>query len=180
MFELFGENLRVTSGPVQHRFVENTSHHRWVRLPGEQILAGHAQFETACEFDIAEFGITDLDDGLRVRRRLEQPAPAAGDLPRPTRPDPPGISRGQEDQLGCLGLVLNAVTRWMTRYLNAAVAQLCAQGIQVRDEDAARLSPLKAKKVNVLGRYAIVASQPIEGLRPLLDPTNPGGQDVLD
>jgi len=82
---------------------------------------------------------------------------------------------GQEDQLGCLGLVLNAVTRWMTRYLNAAVAQ----GIQVRDEDAARLSPLKAKKVNVLGRYAIVASQPIEGLRPLLDPTNPG-QDVLD
>jgi hypothetical protein len=49
----------------------------------------------------------------------------------------------------------------------------------VRDVDAARLSPLKAKKVNVLGRYAIVASQPIEGLRPLLDPTNPG-QDVLD
>lgn len=55
-----------------------------------------------------------------------------------------------------------------------------AQGIEVRDEDAARLSPLKAKKVNVLGRYAIVASQPIQGLRPLLDPTNPGDQDVLD
>jgi TnpA family transposase len=48
---------------------------------------------------------------------------------------------GQEDQLGCLGLVLNAVTLWMTRYLDAAVTQLRAQGIQVRDEDAARLSP---------------------------------------
>jgi hypothetical protein len=43
----------------------------------------------------------------------------------------------------------------------------------VRDEEAARLSPLKAKKVNVLGRYAIVASQPAEGLRPLLNPANP-------
>lgn len=85
---------------------------------------------------------------------------------------------GQEDQLGTLGLALNAVTLWMTRYLNAAVAQLRAQGIEVRDEDAARLSPLKAKKVNVLGRYAIIASQPTQGLRPLLDPANPGDQDT--
>lgn len=53
----------------------------------------------------------------------------------------------------------------------------------MRDEDAARLSPLKAKKVNVLGRYAIIASQPTQGLRPLLDPTSPVDQvdqDVLD
>lgn len=50
----------------------------------------------------------------------------------------------------------------------------------VCDEDAARLSPLKAKKVNVLGRYAIVASQPAEGLRPLLDPANPGDKVMLD
>ena len=47
---------------------------------------------------------------------------------------------GQEDQLGCLGLVLNAVTLWMTRYLDAAVTQLRAQGVEVRAEDAARLS----------------------------------------
>jgi TnpA family transposase len=85
---------------------------------------------------------------------------------------------GQEDQLGCLGLVLNAVTLWMTRYLDAAVTQLRAQGIQVRDKDAARLSPLKAKKVNVLGRYAIIASQTTHGLRPLLDPANPGDLDA--
>lgn len=35
------------------------------------------------------------------------------------------------------------------------------------------LSPLKVKKINVLGRYAIVASQPIEGLRPLLELVDP-------
>jgi hypothetical protein len=80
---------------------------------------------------------------------------------------------GQEDQLGCLGLVLNAAALWTTRYLDATVAQLRAQGHPVRDEDAARLSPLKAKHLNVLGRYAITASQPGEGLRPLRDPSTP-------
>ena len=53
---------------------------------------------------------------------------------------------GQEDQLGCLGLVLNAVTLWMTRYLDAAVTQLRAQGVEVRAEDAARLSPLRRRR----------------------------------
>ena len=77
---------------------------------------------------------------------------------------------GQEDQLASLGLVLNATALWTTRYLDAAVTQLRAQGHHVRDEDAARLSPLKTKHLNVLGRYAITASQPGEGLRPLRDP----------
>jgi TnpA family transposase len=49
---------------------------------------------------------------------------------------------GQEDQLGALGLVLNAVVLWNTRYTDAAVAQLRGQGQQASDEDAARLSPL--------------------------------------
>jgi TnpA family transposase len=77
---------------------------------------------------------------------------------------------GQEDQLASLGLVLNATALGTTRYLDAAVTQLRAQGHHVRDEDAARLSPLKTKHLNVLGRYAITASQPGEGLRPLRDP----------
>ena len=77
---------------------------------------------------------------------------------------------GQEDQLASLGLVLNAAALWTTRYLDAAITQLRAQGHHVRDEDAARLSPLKTKHLNVLGRYAITASQPGEGLRPLRDP----------
>ncbi len=77
---------------------------------------------------------------------------------------------GMEDQLGALGLVLNAVVLWTTRYIDAAVAQLRAEGYEIRDEDVARLSPLKHKNLNVLGRYNFTASQPVKGLRPLRDP----------
>lgn len=36
--------------------------------------------------------------------------------------------------------------------------------------DVARLSPLKHKNLNVLGRCSFTASQPVDGLRPLRDP----------
>jgi hypothetical protein len=59
----------------------------------------------------------------------------------------------------------------MTRYIDAAVAQLRAEGHEIRDEDVARLSPLKHKNLNVLGRYSVTASTPTDGgLRPLRDP----------
>ncbi|MCW2948571.1 MAG: transposase [Actinoallomurus sp.] len=81
---------------------------------------------------------------------------------------------GQEDQLGALGLVLNAAVLWTTRYLDAAVAHLREnppEGHQVLDEDVARLSPLRHANVNCLGRYSFRASQPAGGgLRPLRDP----------
>ncbi len=48
---------------------------------------------------------------------------------------------GMEDQLGALGLVLNAIVLWTTRYIDAAVAQLRAEGHDIRDEDIARLPP---------------------------------------
>jgi TnpA family transposase len=51
---------------------------------------------------------------------------------------------GQEDQLGALGLVLNAVVLWNTRYIDAAVAALRSSGYPVADEDAARLRDLHA------------------------------------
>ncbi|MGH3436071.1 MAG: Tn3 family transposase [Sciscionella sp.] len=79
---------------------------------------------------------------------------------------------GQEDQLASLGLVLNAVVLWTARYLDAAVAELEAAGHVIADADKARLSPLKDKHVNVLGRYAIIASQPARGLRPLRNPAS--------
>jgi TnpA family transposase len=41
---------------------------------------------------------------------------------------------GQEDQLAALGLILNAVVLWNTRYLDAAVAQLRAEGHNARQE----------------------------------------------
>ncbi len=77
---------------------------------------------------------------------------------------------GQEDQLAALGLVLNAVVLWTTRYLDAAPAQLEAEGYEIDEAAKARLSPLKDKHVNVLGRYTITPSQPARGLRPLRDP----------
>ena len=86
-----------------------------------------------------------------------------------------------EDQLGSLGLVLNAVVLWTTRYLDAAVAQLRAEGHEIRDEDIARLSPLKPKNLNVLGRYSFRASTPAGGgLRPLRDPDAVGLDDDED
>lgn len=78
---------------------------------------------------------------------------------------------GMEDQLGSLGLVLNAVVLWTTRYIDAAVVHLRAEGHGIRDEDIARLSPLKHRNLNVLGRYSFTASTPAGGaLRPLRDP----------
>jgi 2-methylcitrate dehydratase PrpD len=46
---------------------------------------------------------------------------------------------GQEDQLAALGLVLNAVTLWTTRYLDAAVTQLRAQGVAAADVERVEL-----------------------------------------
>jgi TnpA family transposase len=77
---------------------------------------------------------------------------------------------GQENQLGALGIVLNAVTLWNTRYLDAAVGQLRTQGHPVSEQDAARLSPLGHAHVNELGRYAFPALTPDADLRPLRDP----------
>src|ERR1022692_773686 len=69
---------------------------------------------------------------------------------------------GQEDQLATLGLVLNAVVLWNTRYLDAIVESLRGSGQPVRDEDAARLSPLGHAHLNCLGRYAFTTRPPAE------------------
>lgn len=47
---------------------------------------------------------------------------------------------GMEDQTGALGLVLNALVLFNTRYMDAAVNQLRADGFYVRDEEVGRLS----------------------------------------
>lgn len=82
---------------------------------------------------------------------------------------------GQEDQLGALGLVLNAAVLWTTRYLDAAVDHLRALPPEEREhdvlnEDVARVSPLKHANLNCLGRYSFAARPPRESLRPLRDP----------
>ncbi|MEU0634015.1 Tn3 family transposase, partial [Streptomyces sp. NPDC005989] len=77
---------------------------------------------------------------------------------------------GMEDQIGALGLVLNALVLFNTRYMDAAVNQLRADGFDVRDEDVARLSPFVRHHINMLGRYSFQLPELPGGLRPLRDP----------
>jgi TnpA family transposase len=83
----------------------------------------------------------------------------------------------REDRLGALGLVLNAVVLWNTRYIDATVAALRSSGYPVADEDAARLSPLGDEHINMLGRYSFTTPPPGSGLRPLRDPHAEGEED---
>lgn len=75
-----------------------------------------------------------------------------------------------EDQIGALGLVLNAPVLFNTRYMDAAITQLRADGFDVRDEDVARLSPFVRHHVNMFGRYSFQLPELPGGLRPLRDP----------
>lgn len=57
-----------------------------------------------------------------------------------------------------------------TRYIDLAVNVLRGQGYPVRDEDAARLSPLGYAHVNMLGRYTFPVPSAEQRMRPLRDP----------
>lgn len=70
-----------------------------------------------------------------------------------------------EDQIGALGLVLNALVLFNTRYMDAAITQLRADGFDVRDEDVARLSPFLRHHINMLGRYSFQLPDLPGGLR---------------
>jgi TnpA family transposase len=78
---------------------------------------------------------------------------------------------GQEDQLTALGLIVNALVLWNTRYMDAALSYLRSRGEEVKSEDVARLSPLGDSHFNVLGRYHFTISDSILNgeLRPLHD-----------
>jgi hypothetical protein len=79
---------------------------------------------------------------------------------------------GQEDQLGALGLVLNAVVLWNTRYMDAALGRLRERGYAVREADVVRLAPFGFAHLNVHGRYTFTPFVPPASgqLRPLRDP----------
>lgn len=77
---------------------------------------------------------------------------------------------GQEDQLGALGLVLNAVILWNTRYLDAALTELRHRGTGVTEEEVQRLSPLGSEHINMLGRYSFAANSTGTQLRPFRHP----------
>jgi Tn3 transposase DDE domain len=62
--------------------------------------------------------------------------------------------QGQEEQLGALGLVVNALVLWNTIYIQASLDHLRHRGVQINEEDVARLSPLGYDNFNVHGRYS--------------------------
>ena len=80
---------------------------------------------------------------------------------------------GQGDQLGALGLVVNAIVLWNTRYMDAALSHLRASGVEANPEDVARLSPLGFSHINLLGRYSFHLPESVAKgqLRPLRDPS---------
>jgi len=82
---------------------------------------------------------------------------------------------GQEDQLGALGLVVNVLVLWNTRYLGVTLEHLRAEGAAINPQDVARLSPLGYDHSNLLGRYTFALAAPLTrgALRPLHDPTAP-------
>ncbi|MFV2197851.1 Tn3 family transposase [Nocardiopsis sp. LOL_012] len=77
---------------------------------------------------------------------------------------------GLEDQLGALGLALNAIVWWNSLYIDAAVTQLRADGFPATEEMCARLSPLGFDHINFLGSYAFPQPDVDGGLRPLRAP----------
>ena len=80
----------------------------------------------------------------------------------------------QEEQLGALGLTLNAIALWNSTYIQAAIDQLTQEGWSISHADVARVSPLLFKHINFLGRYAFDLSQAIAdgALRPLRNPNS--------
>ena len=79
-----------------------------------------------------------------------------------------------EDQLGALGLVVNALVLWNTRYLQQALEQHQAAAEPLEPSDVVRLSPLLHEHINMLGRYDFTLPEDIAAgpLRPLRDPTS--------
>jgi TnpA family transposase len=69
---------------------------------------------------------------------------------------------GQEEQLGALGLVLNASVLWNTIYMESALNHLENQSVKVEDNLIQRLSPLLHQHINVLGHYSFTLSEQIE------------------
>jgi TnpA family transposase len=84
------------------------------------------------------------------------------------------LQQGQEEQLGSLGLALNAIVHWNAIYMQEAVQQVRADGMDVRNDDLAHLSPLIWRHLNFLGRYDFSLPDTVlkGGLRPLRNPNS--------
>jgi len=59
----------------------------------------------------------------------------------------------QGNQASCLTLLTNAVIIWNTRYIQAVIDQLRAEGITVLDSDITHISPCRFEHINKYGKY---------------------------
>ncbi len=84
------------------------------------------------------------------------------------------LQQEQEEQLGALGLALNAVVHWNAIYMQEALQQVRTDGMDVRDHDLTHLSPLIWRHLNFLGRYDFSLPDTVlnSGLRPLRNPNS--------
>jgi len=78
---------------------------------------------------------------------------------------------GQEDQLGALGLIVNAIVIWNTRYMGLALDAIKDKGNILEYEDVKRLSPLGYDHINIVGKYSFNLPETIANgeLRPLIN-----------
>ena len=75
--------------------------------------------------------------------------------------------------MNALGLVVNAIVLWNTRYMGVAVDALRADGLTIDEADLSRLSPLGHDHITMLGCYSFNVPESVaQGrLRPLTRPT---------
>lgn len=73
----------------------------------------------------------------------------------------------QQNRVGCLNLLTNAVVVWNTVYMQAAIAQLRQEVFPVPDEDLAHLSPARHEHINLYGKYSFILELEPDQLRPL-------------
>ena len=76
---------------------------------------------------------------------------------------------GQENQLDCLGIMINVIVLWQTVYIQAALDHLAASGYPLDPADVARLTPLGHPTINLDGRYRTTSRPP----SPASDPSAP-------
>ena len=59
----------------------------------------------------------------------------------------------QQEVVGCLNLLTDAVVAWDTVCVQEVITQVRAEGYPVQDEDLVHLSPARFEHINRLGKY---------------------------
>ena len=73
--------------------------------------------------------------------------------------------------MGALGLIVNAIVVWNTRYMSLALDSIRNKDVNINDADIQRLSPLGYDHINIVGRYSFKLPEELKNgeLRPLIE-----------